>query len=134
MRVILGLGCDRGTSLETLEGAVRQALAAAGLALDAVAAVATIDKKQDEQAILLLAQRHGWGLHFFSAEALAEVEVPHPSERVRTHMGTPAVAEAAAILTAAGHAGDLLLTKRRYQGNDGKHATVAIAQAACRCD
>lgn len=128
MRVVLGLGCDRDTSSATLEAAVQRALGLAGLGLDAIEAVATIDKKSDERAILALAQRHGWPLRFFSAEALAEVPVPRPSETVRTHMGTPSVAEAAAILAANGHVGNLLLEKCRYKGNDGKHATVAIAR------
>lgn len=127
MRIILGLGCDRDTSLETLEDAVGRALVAAGLDLAAVAAVATIDKKQDERALAALAQRHGWPLRFFSAEALAAVAVPQPSETVRAHMGTPTVAEAAAILAVDGHMGDLLLEKYRHRGNDGKHATVSIA-------
>jgi len=127
MRVVLGLGCDRDASLETLEDAVERALAAAGLDLDAVAAVATIDKKRDERGILALAQRHGWPLRFFSAAALSAVEVPHPSETVRTHMGTPTVAEAAAILAVDGRMGDLLLEKYRHRGRDGKHATVSVA-------
>lgn len=132
MRVVLGLGCDRGTSLETLEDTVQRALTAVGFDLDAIEAVATIDKKRDEGAILLLAQNHGWPLRFFSAAALSEVEVLNPSETVRTHMGTPTVAEAAAILAAAGHLGDLLLAKRRHRGNDGKHATIAIARSLPR--
>lgn len=127
-RVILGLGCDRGTSLDTLAAAVTQALAAANIHLKSVAGAATIDKKHDEAAILELASQHGWPLRFFSAEALARVEVPSPSETVRTYMGTPAVAEAAALLAAGTHRGDLLLEKFKYKGSDGKHATVSIAK------
>lgn len=128
IRVILGLGCDRGTSLDTLVAAVTQALAAANIELEAVEGAATIDKKHDEQAILQLAAAQGWPLRFFSAEALAQVEVPSPSETVRKYMGTPAVAEAAALLAAGTHMGDLLLEKYKYRGNDGKNATVSIAK------
>ena len=99
-RVALGLGCDRGASVETLQGAIEQALARARLGLDAVVEIATIDKKSDEPGIVLLAERHRWRLRFFSAEELARVEVPNPSETVRKYMGTPAVAEAAALLAA----------------------------------
>lgn len=127
-RVILGLGCDRGTSLDTLTAAVTQALAAANVRLETVAGAATIDKKYDEAAILALANQHGWPVRFFSAEALAQVEVPSPSETVRKYMGTPAVAEAAALLAAGTHMGDLLLEKFKYKGSDGKHATVSIAK------
>ncbi len=126
--VILGLGCDRGTSLDSLTAAVTHALAAANIELEAVAGVATIDKKHDESAILALASQHSWPLHFFSAEALARVEVPSPSETVRKYMGTPSVAEAAALLAANTHMGDLILEKYKHRGNDGKHATVSIAK------
>lgn len=127
-RVILGLGCDRGTSLDTLAAAVTHALAAANIELEAVAGAATIDRKHDEAAILALASQHGWPLRFFSAEALARVEVPSPSETVRKYMGTPAVAEAAALLAAGAHMDGLLLEKYKYKGGDGKNATVSIAQ------
>jgi len=127
-RVAIGLGCDRGVSLATLAAAVKGALAAAGLDLAAVAVAATIDKKGDEPGLLALARGYGWPLRFFSAEALSQVGVPTPSEAVRRHMGTPTVAEAAAILAGNGQPGDLLLPKYKHQGRDGKNATVAIAR------
>jgi len=129
-RVALGLGCDRGTSLRTLEGAVQRALAAVGLGLAAVEAVATIDQKRDEEAILSLAQGRGWPLRFFSAQELSRVDAPSPSETVRKYMGTPAVAEAAAVLAAGSYRVELLLEKYKYRGDDGKHATVSVASIA----
>ncbi len=127
-QVTLGLGCDRGASLETLENAVARSLEIARLTVDAVTEVATIDQKSDEQAILQLAALHGWSLRFFSAEALAQVQVPSPSETVLKYMGTPAVAEAAALLAADVAMQDLLLEKYKYRGTDGKNATVSIAK------
>ncbi|MCQ8117118.1 cobalamin biosynthesis protein [Methylomonas rosea] len=126
MKVILGLGCDRNTSLTTLNTAVEQSLAMAGLDKSAVGGVASIDKKNDETAILQLAADHAWSLTFYPAEQLAQVPVPNPSEVVRKYMGTPAVAEAAALL-AAGVGSELLLEKHKYRGEDGKNATVSIA-------
>ena len=126
-RVTVGIGCDRGASLETLQDAVARALEAADLDMGVVTALATIDKKRDEQGILALASQHGWPLKFFSAETLAQVEVPSPSETVGKYMGTPAVAEAAALLAAKTHMDDLLMEKFKYKGNDGKNATVSIA-------
>lgn len=126
--VILGLGCDRGTSLETLQAAVKRALAAAEIDSAAVVGAATIDKKSDEPAICELAARQGWPLRFFSAAVLSRVEVPSPSETVRKYMGTPAVAEAAALLASGTQLGELLLEKYKYKGDDGKNATVSIAK------
>ena len=127
-RVILGLCCDRGTPLKTLQTAIEQALAQAGLGLDAVTGAATIDRKGDEEALLQLVQQHGWPLQLFSAEQLAQVTVPNPSEVVRKFMGTPAVSEAAALLAAGGGLDDLLVEKHKHRGHDGKNATVSIAR------
>jgi cobalt-precorrin 5A hydrolase len=127
MKVILGLGCDRNASLATLRTAVEQALAVAGLDQSAVAGAASIDKKNDEMAILQLADEHDWPLYFFTAQQLAQVPVPNPSETVRKYMGTPAVAEAAALLAADADMRALLLEKHKYRGEDGKNATVSIA-------
>ena len=130
MRVVLGIGCDRGTSLQTLDAAVNDALKTAGIARAAVAMLATIDKKSDEVGLLALAQAQGWSMTFYTADELAHVEVPNPSEMVRKHMGTPAVAEAAALLAARAGINDLLVEKYKYRGADGKNATVSIARIA----
>ncbi len=128
MRVILGMGCDRHTPLATLETAVDQALAEAGLDRSAVMALATIDRKSDEPALLALAENNRWPLRFFSAEQLAQVPVPNPSEVVRKYMGTPAVAEAAALLAAGVDMTHLLVEKHKHRGADGKNATVSIVR------
>ena len=52
MRVMLGVGCDRGTPLATLETAVDQALSLAGLGRAAVQGLATIDTKRDESCVI----------------------------------------------------------------------------------
>ena len=90
--------------------------------------IATIEKKNDEAAILQLAAEKNWALHFFTAAQLAQVEVPNPSETVLKYMGTPAVAEAAALLAAGVKMDGLLLEKHKYRGEDGKNATVSIAK------
>lgn len=126
--VVLGIGCDRGASQETLTAAVAQCLTQAGLDIDAVRALATIDKKCDEPGLLALAESLGLSLTFYTAEVLARVPVPNPSAAVMKHMGTPAVAEAAALLAAHTDVRDLIIEKHKYRGADGKHATVSIAR------
>jgi len=130
MRVILGVGCDRGTPLETLETAVAQALAAAGIGRETVCGLATIDKKSDEPCIRQLAEQEGWPLVFFTAAQLAAVPVPNPSEAVRKYMGTPAVAEAAALLAAEAGVERLLVEKHKHRGADGRSATVSVARVS----
>ena len=124
--VAIGLGCDRGASLATLEAALTEA--AQGLGEITVRALATIDRKGDELAILELCEKRGWPLRLYPAEALARVAVPNPSATVLRVMGTPAVAEAAALLAAGTQMNDLLVEKHRHRGADGKNATVSIAR------
>ena len=128
MKVILGIGCDRDTPLPTLETTVDLALEEAKLTRDSVQALATIDKKNDELALLALSSEHDWPLEFYSAEQLAAVEVPNPSEVVRKYMGTPAVAEAAALLAANTNMKDLIVEKVKYRGADNRNATVSIVR------
>ncbi len=128
MKVVLGLGCDRYTSLKTIETAVGQALDLAGLQYQNVQALASIDKKSDEAGLLEFARVHALKLNFFSAEQLCEVEVPNPSEVVMKYVGTPAVAEAAAMLLAGRGMESLILEKHKYRGKDDKNATVSIVR------
>ncbi|MFK5915212.1 MAG: cobalamin biosynthesis protein [Woeseiaceae bacterium] len=128
MQVVLGIGCDRNTPLETLEQVVNSSLEELKLDHTAVKALATIDKKNDEVALLALAKKYQWPLVFFTAKELAKVTVPNPSEVVMKYMGTPAVAEAAAILAAKTDMNNLMIEKNKYRGHDGKNATVSVVR------
>lgn len=127
-KIILGVGCDRNTVLKTLETAVERALKEIALSHAVVVALATIDKKSDEPALLELARKQDWPLYYYSAEQLAQVAVPNPSQVVLKYMGTPAVSEAAAMLAANTGIDDLLLEKYKYRGEDNKNATVSIVR------
>lgn len=121
----LGVGCARGCPAEELAALVRDSLAEAELAPDAVALVASLDLKADEPAVLQLAAALGRPARFFDAATL-EAETPrlaHPSEVVFAEVGCHGVAEAAA-LAAAGPAADLRVAKRK-----SANATCAVAQA-----
>ena len=76
---------------------VDAALADAGLVRRVGARLATVDLKADEPGILEAAADRGWPLVTYPAELLAAVAVPNPSEVVRAAVGTPSVAEAAAL-------------------------------------
>jgi 5,6-dimethylbenzimidazole synthase len=133
MKVALGIGCDRGTPLATLERAVDEALAMAGLQRGQVIGVGSITLKADEPGLLALAAQAGWPLHFYPATQLAEVVVPHPSETVRRHTGTPSVSEAAALLAAGTtEASALWVEKHRLRDDDGRNATVSVARVEPR--
>ncbi|MCK5663901.1 MAG: cobalamin biosynthesis protein, partial [Thiotrichaceae bacterium] len=126
-KVVLGIGCDRDTPLESIETAVFQALQEAQLSIDNVRSLASIDKKSDEPGLLALAEKFHWTIKFYTAHELSQVEVPNPSEVVRKYVGTSAVAEAAALLAAHTQMQDLIVEKYKYRGQDNRNATVSIA-------
>lgn len=128
MKLALGLGCDRGTPVATIEECIREALESIAAGIHDIHAVASIDLKADERGLLELEIRHGWQLSFFSADELAAVPVPNPSEIVRRHTGTPSVSEASALLAAGADATHLIVEKHRLRGADGRSATVSIAR------
>lgn len=80
----------------------------------------TIDVKSDEPFVQLLKEGYDEEVEFFTAEQLAAVEVPNPSDTVAKHVGTPSVCEAAAIL--GSNHGKLIVPKIK-----GKNFTVALA-------
>lgn len=116
MTVAVGVGASRGCPTSELEDLVAAALAEAALARRDVDVVASAEAKADEPAVLAVG-----ATRFFPADALARVPVPTPSAVVASHVGTPSVAEAAALL-AAGDGARLVIDKRR-----SAHATCAIA-------
>ena len=79
----------------------------------------TIDVKADEPFIDEL-RMYNETVRFFTAEELAAVEVPNPSDTVMKHVGTPSVCEAAAIL--GSNHGQLIIPKIK-----GKNWTAALA-------
>ena len=126
----LGVGCERNTSTGLIERAIEATLDAVGLSIDAVAGIASADRKADEPGLLTITAKRGWPFRTFSCETLAEVPVPTPSDVVRAEMGTPSVAEAAALL-AAGDDGVLQQPKCIHRAEAGEcgAVTVAIAEA-----
>lgn len=128
MKLALGFGCDRNTSIETLRAALTAALAVSRQRIEDVVAVGSIDLKADEPALLQLVSEEGWSIGFYAPAELAAVDVPHPSETVRKYTGTPSVSEAAALLAAGADKSHLLVEKLCHRGRDGRNATVSIAR------
>ncbi len=122
----IGVGCERGSSAALIEHSIRSTLKLAGLAMESVAGLASVDLKRDELGVLQVAEEHNWPLQFYSVDQLAAQAVPHPSTQVQAAVGTPSVAEAAALLAA--QAQDLVMTKQIYRDPSGA-CTLAIARA-----
>ena len=116
----VGIGCERGIDPYELVELTVEALIAHNLAPHAIACYASIDLKEDEAAFFGFPDTR-----FFTAEELkAETaRLKNPSDYVLKEVGTPGVAEAAA-LAAAGPEAELIVPKTK-----SKRATCAIARA-----
>ncbi|MET7804966.1 precorrin-3B C(17)-methyltransferase [Micromonospora chersina] len=121
--LVAGIGSSRGVSAAEVTGLLRRALADAGLSPASLRCLASVDLKADEAGIRATADAYGVPLETWPAAELAAVDVPHPSEVVRAAVGTPSVAEAAALR----HGGVLLVPKTA-----SAMATVAVARQAPR--
>ena len=131
----VGIGCERGTSKQLIETAIQQTCRSHHLAEGAIAGLATIDIKADEVGLVELCRDRNLPLRTFPAEVLRSVNVPNPSAVVEKEVGTPSVAEAAALLAANSFVGaqgvaPLLVKKQifKLEGQPGA-VTVAIAQS-----
>lgn len=104
--LVLGVGATSDAS-GGLADAVAEVLAEAGLSRDALEGVATLDRRCDRPDLAEL----GLCVDGFSAAELARIEVPNPSDAVAGWVGTPSVAEAAALASAGADA-ELVVPKR----------------------
>ncbi|MFI6950485.1 precorrin-3B C(17)-methyltransferase [Streptomyces sp. NPDC050422] len=125
----VGVGASKGAPEDEVSGLIRDALAEAGLSPLSVAELVTVDAKAGEPGIVAAAARLGVPLRTYPAEELARIEVPHPSDAPLAAVGTPSVAEAAAL--AGG--GELLVPKRK-SAPEGRAAmaTCAVVRRAPR--
>ena len=98
---------------------INEALATQGL-MPCARRYCTIDVKADEPFVEELKERYHQEVVFYTAEELRTVDVPHPSDVVARHVGTPSVCEAAAIL--GSNHGELVVGKVK-----GEHFTAALA-------
>ncbi|GAB1330373.1 precorrin-3B C(17)-methyltransferase [Streptomyces sennicomposti] len=121
--LVVGVGASRGAPVDEVLELVGGALREAGLSARSVAELATVDAKSDEPGIVGAAGRLGVPLVTYTAEELAAVVVPNPSGAPLAAVGTPSVAEAAAL--AGG--GELLVPKRKSRRVDGRPAMATCA-------
>ncbi|MGC4986195.1 precorrin-3B C(17)-methyltransferase [Streptomyces sp. DT193] len=121
--LVVGVGASRGAPVEEVLALVGDTLREAGLSVRSVAGLATVDAKSEEPGIVGAAGRLGVPLVTYTAEELAAVAVPNPSDAPLAAVGTPSVAEAAALMGG----GELLVPKRKSVRADGHPAMATCA-------
>lgn len=119
--LVVGIGCNSGTSQEEIAREVDAVLAEAGLSPRSVRELATITLKQDEPGLVAYALACGLPLRAFDARTINEQAPPFErSEAVFRHVGVYGVSEPSAMLAAG--ATSCLVSKQK-RGN----VTVAVA-------
>lgn len=121
--LVVGVGASKGAPVDEVLDLVRGALRDAGLSALCVRELATVDAKRDEAGLVEAAARLGVPLVTYGAEELAGVDVPNPSGAPLAAVGTPSVAEAAALRGG----GELLVPKRKSERADGRPAMATCA-------
>jgi len=120
---VLGMGCKKGKSFEALQTFALEELQKEGIAMDQVAALASIDLKQGEMGLEILACFYHLPFYIYGADDLQEVEGQFSESAFVSHVtGVSNVCERAA-LACAGQGGRLLVKK---QAKDGM--TFALAK------
>ena len=110
----VGVGCKRGTDAAHLESCFRAFLHENGMSPLAVRAIATIDIKKDETAILVLCEKYRFPLQTYSAAELNAVPgVFAHSDFVLKTVGCGCVCERSAVLAGGGR---LLVGKTAMEG------------------
>lgn len=126
----LGVGCERGITTEALADGLERFLREHRLARASIHTLASVDLKDDETALLELAKKHGWETAFYPSEELARVSgIRNPSPVVEQCVGTPGVAEPAALLAAGA---DSLLVEKQVVASplSPRRMTFALARLA----
>lgn len=127
----VGVGSSRGVCGDEVLDLIEHVLDRAGLSLRSVTELATVEAKAGEPGLLAAAERLQLPLRIHSADVLAGLEVPNPSDAPRIAVGTPSVAEAAA-LAAAGEGAELLVPKAKSAPPHGRTAMATAAVARRR--
>ncbi len=116
----VGIGlAHHAQPVEDILNDINQLMVTSELESSAIEKYATIDLKADEPVVKYL-QAKDTEVVFYTADELAKVDVPTPSETVAAHVGTPSVCEAAAIL--GSNNGKLIIQKVK-----GQNWTAAFA-------
>ncbi len=126
--LVVGVGASRGAPAAEIGALVNEALRRGGLSPHSVHHLATVEAKAREPGLRDVAEARGWPLVSHLPSVLAAIEVPNPSPIVTAAVGTPSVAEAAALA----EGGELLVPKRTLPGTNPATATVAVARRPVR--
>ncbi|MBI4685390.1 MAG: cobalamin biosynthesis protein [Nitrospirae bacterium] len=119
--LVIGIGCNSGTSADEIESSVRNTLTKNNLSFLSIHSIATIDRKGKEPGIVEFAKKYNFKIITFRPDELNSVKGIQKSESAFKATGAKAVAEPAALLASGSN--NVLVPKQKV-GN----VTVAVAE------
>lgn len=120
---VIGMGCKKGKEYEKINQFIGKSLEEAGIDQNQIFALASIDKKKEEEGFLAWSRKQGCAFLTFSVEQLQAVEgYFHTSSFVKEQVGVDNVCERSA-LCGCGLNGRLIYEKHAEDG-----MTIAIAK------
>lgn len=122
----MGLGCRYQCEPMDIPAYIEGEISRMGYYPEAIGSIGTIDLKKDEPLLLALMER--WNIkeaNIYTAEELASVEIPNPSQKVYEVTGVYGVSESAARLAAG--LGSILIEKQKGMIHQGNDFTFALA-------
>lgn len=122
----LGLGCRYQCDPLDIPQYIEEQIRERGFFPEAICRIGTIDLKKDEPLLHELLSR--WNIaqaNIYTAEDLAPVEIPNPSQKVYEVTGVYGVAESSARLSA--RLGSILIEKQKGMIHKGNDFTFALA-------
>lgn len=124
---VIGIGCRKGKPQEEIDEFIQNAIKKAGIAIEQIWALASVEQKSREAGLLGFSQRAGIPFFTYTVEELEKIPGTfHESEFVKKTVGVANVCERAA-LAACGSGGRLILDRQAKNG-----MTAAIAKREWR--
>jgi cobalt-precorrin 5A hydrolase len=120
--LVLGIGCNRNTPVDEFEEALNELFNELGLSTLSIRNISSIDAKNDEEGLLLFAEKNGWPIEFFDSDEINMVTDVDVSYAALKAVGAKGVAEPTALLSA--NTSTLLSRKHKWQ-----NITMALAKA-----
>ncbi|WP_167495877.1 MULTISPECIES: cobalt-precorrin 5A hydrolase [Desulfosediminicola] len=121
----IGVGCNRGTGVNDIAESFGELCDAHDINPNAVAGLASVDVKHDEEGILAFAESIGLKPDFFSRDQLNGVKDVSFSAAAMKAVGVQGVAEPAALLAAQADGSEAELIVRKMKWKD---VTLAVAE------
>ena len=127
--IVVGIGCRRGTSRDSIIEAVEKAMDEANLHMDSIRIFATVDLKGDEEGLLEAVKYYNKEIAVISREEILPIENDFEgSDFVKKSIGVKSVSAPCALL-ASKSKGQFITEKMRHNG-----ITVSLYEEEIRKD